>query len=73
MLAEHNLGSKLDKIDLQHLGDEREASGSPQVTLDNLNLVLLVQELDIERTGNLKRTCNLAGNLLDSADSVTIP
>ncbi len=50
MKAEHDLGGKLDEINLEYLGHERETSGSAQVAFDDLDGVLLGEELDVERT-----------------------
>ena len=72
MLAEHNLRSEFYEVNLQHLRHEWKTTWSTQVALYDLNLVLLSEELDIERTGNLKRTGNLAGNLLDPSYSLHI-
>ena len=52
--VQHDTGSSLDEVTLQHLGYEREAARCTEVTLDNLHLVVACQELDIERTGNIE-------------------
>ncbi len=72
MKPEHHLGRKLDEIDLKHLGDERERSGSPKVTFYHLNLVILCQELNIERTRDIQSAGNSPGNLLNATNSLYV-
>lgn len=72
METQHNLGSQLDEIDLQHLGHERETPGCPQVTLYDLDGVLSGEELDVERSGDAERAGNRAGDLLDPADGLHV-
>ena len=72
MKSQHDLGGKLDEIDLQNLGHEREASGSAKVTLDDLDGVLSGEELDVERSGDAERAGNRAGDLLDPADGLHV-
>ena len=72
METQHNLGSQLDEIDLQHLGHERETPGCPQVTLYDLDGVLTSEELDIERTGDAERAGDGTGDLLDPANGLDI-
>ena len=65
--VQHDTGSSLDEVTLQHLGYEREAARCTEVTLDNLHLVVACQELNIERTGNIEFLRNLAADFLDAA------
>ena len=47
---QHNLRSCLDEVALQNLRYEGERTRCTQVTLDNLHLAVLCQELYVERT-----------------------
>ena len=49
MLPQHHLRGEFYEINLQNLGHEGEASGGPQVALDDTDMVVVGQELDIER------------------------
>ena len=72
MESEHHLGCQFDEVDFQDLGDEWEASGSPEVALDDFDCIFLCEELDVERSGNAQRTCNGSGYLLDPADGLDV-
>ena len=65
--VEHDAGSSLDEVALQHLRYEREAARCTEVTLDNLHLVVASQELDVERTGDIEFLCNLAADFFNAA------
>ena len=49
MLPEHTAGGEFYKIHFHHFRHEGEASGGPQITLNDLHIILRGQELDIER------------------------
>ena len=65
MFAHDDLCSEVDKVYLKHFGDEGKTSGNPQITLDDLDIVLLRNELYIKGTCNLQRFRNLLGDDLD--------
>ena len=65
--VKHNLCSSLDEVALQHLADEGERTGSAEVALDNLHLVITRQELNVERSGDVQFLSNLTADLLDAA------
>ena len=54
VLAEHTAHGQVDEIQLQDFRHEGEATGGPQVALDDLHLPLVSQELDVERAGDVQ-------------------
>ena len=51
--TEHDLRRHLNRVDPSDLRDERERTSRAQVALDDLDLVVLCNELDIERSSNI--------------------
>ena len=72
MESQHDLGRQFDEINLQDLGDKREAPGSAEVTLDHLNRVFLGQELDVERSGDIQGTGYSPRDLLYPPDGLDV-
>ena len=70
--AEHHLRGKFNKVYLQHLADKRERTAGTEVALNHLDVVLACQILDIERTGDVQLTGNLAADALDAAHRLHI-
>ena len=50
-----NLCGQIDKIQFEYLGDERERAGSPQIALDDFDLVIFGHELDVKRPVYMQR------------------
>src|SRR3990167_1023015 len=55
-----------------NFGHKREGARSPDVTLDNLNGIILSHKLNVKWTGNLEFGGDLLGNLPGSADGFEI-
>lgn len=70
--TEHDLGSNLDGIDTGDLGDKGEGSSGTEVTFNNLDLIVLGNELNIVRTGNIERLTNLLRGNLNLSDSLSV-
>ena len=70
--VEHNTCGYINQVDFQHLTYKRERTGSTEVALDDLNLVVASKELDIERPRNLEFAGDITRNLLDTTDSLHI-
>ena len=51
--AQDNFSSKSNKVHFQSLGDEGKRAGHSDVTLDNLEVVLLGYDLEVEGPGHL--------------------
>ena len=62
------LGGKLNHVDAHDLGDEWERAGSSDVTLNDLNVVVLGNELDVVWSSDIQGLTNFAGCLLDTLD-----
>jgi len=69
---QHDAGSRFDKVALQYFWYKREATWSTQVTFDYLHIVVLSQELDVERTGDIEFFGNLSADFLNLAGSSKI-
>ena len=70
--AQHDTGSQLDEVYLQHLAHERERTAGTKVTLDHLDLIALRQILDIERTGDIQLLSDLLTDTLDTPNRLHI-
>ncbi|GKT45601.1 LOW QUALITY PROTEIN: uncharacterized protein ColSpa_05782 [Colletotrichum spaethianum] len=68
--ASDGLGGHLDHVDTHDLGDEGEGSGGTDVALNDLDVVVLGNELNVERTSDVQGSTNLASGLLDSGDGL---
>ncbi|KAI6769204.1 hypothetical protein HG531_010308 [Fusarium graminearum] len=68
-LAHDSLGSHLNQINTHNLGHEGERTRSTNVTLNNLDVVVLGNELNVERTSDVESGTNLASGLLNTLDS----
>ncbi|KAH3666829.1 hypothetical protein OGAPHI_003278 [Ogataea philodendri] len=66
------LGGHLNHVSSNNLGVEWERSGSSHVTLDNLDLVVLGNELDVEWSCNIQCLTNLGSGLNNSADGLLV-
>ena len=65
--SQHDFRGQFNHIDLKHLAHERETPRSAQVAFNDLDVVVLSQELDIERSADFQLAGYLPGNLLDAA------
>ncbi|RUS29416.1 hypothetical protein BC938DRAFT_480689 [Jimgerdemannia flammicorona] len=63
--SHHGIDRHLDQIDTDDLGDERERARRADITLDNLDLVILGNELDVEWTSDIQGARNLGRSNLD--------
>mmetsp|Transcript_12100 Transcript_12100/g.28762 ORF Transcript_12100/g.28762 Transcript_12100/m.28762 type:complete len:364 (-) Transcript_12100:108-1199(-) len=64
---QHDLRGDLDEVHVERLGNEWEGSRRTQIALNNLDLVILAQELDVERPRNLQRVAQLLSNFLHAS------
>ena len=72
MESEHSVCSKFYQVDLEHLGYEREAAGSPEVAFDDLYVVLLGEELYVERSGDMQFGGDARCHLFDAAHRLDV-
>ncbi|KAI3479544.1 hypothetical protein L1887_58356 [Cichorium endivia] len=70
--VEHDLGGHLNGVNTSDLADEGERSRGADVALDHLDVVVLGDELDVERTGDVKRSGDLGGGHLDAAHGLGV-
>ena len=67
--AQHDTGSQLDEVYLQHLAHEREGTAGTKVALDH---IALRQILDIERAGDIQLLSDLLTDTLDTTNRLHI-
>mmetsp|Transcript_7284 Transcript_7284/g.23990 ORF Transcript_7284/g.23990 Transcript_7284/m.23990 type:complete len:641 (-) Transcript_7284:2227-4149(-) len=66
VVADHHLGRELDEVGLERLGREGEGARRAHVRLDHLDLVILCEQLQVERAADLELGRDLARDALDA-------
>lgn len=66
------LGGKLDKVEVERFGDERQRARRTQVALDHFDVVEFGQKLNVERAANLECGSDLGSNALDALHCVCV-
>mmetsp|Transcript_46209 Transcript_46209/g.119943 ORF Transcript_46209/g.119943 Transcript_46209/m.119943 type:complete len:305 (-) Transcript_46209:2690-3604(-) len=65
--AKEHPSRELDEVDVVCLRNEGHRSGSAQVALDHLNIILFADELDVERTRDIQLPAEFLPDLLNAA------
>src|SRR5271170_3380142 len=65
---ENRIRSEFDHVDSHYFGNERKRSCCSYITFYDLYLVVLGDELDVERSSNVERIGDFLGRKLDSAN-----
>mmetsp|Transcript_53713 Transcript_53713/g.150049 ORF Transcript_53713/g.150049 Transcript_53713/m.150049 type:complete len:452 (-) Transcript_53713:3380-4735(-) len=65
--AEEHPRRELDEVDVVCLRNEGHRSGSAQVALDHLDIILFADELDVERTRDIQLPAEFLPDLLNAA------
>mmetsp|Transcript_7752 Transcript_7752/g.19782 ORF Transcript_7752/g.19782 Transcript_7752/m.19782 type:complete len:385 (-) Transcript_7752:47-1201(-) len=71
-LAHHDACGQVDEVDLERLRGEGEGARGAQVALDHLDPVVLGQELDVERTGDVEPLGDLERDALHAAHGLAV-
>ena len=72
LLSQHDPGGHIDKVIFQYFRHEGKTPRRSQITLDDLDIIVLCQKLHIERTGYVQFFSDRAGNLFDSTDCLHV-
>ncbi|KAH0294696.1 carbamoyl-phosphate synth, partial [Aureobasidium sp. EXF-3399] len=70
--ASHSLGGQLDQVNTSDLGNEGERSRGSDVALNDLDIVVLGDELNVVRTGDVESLTNLLSSLFNTPDGLGI-
>mmetsp|Transcript_32322 Transcript_32322/g.72942 ORF Transcript_32322/g.72942 Transcript_32322/m.72942 type:complete len:353 (-) Transcript_32322:3441-4499(-) len=70
--AHHHAGREIDEVDLERLGHEGEGARRSDVGFDDLDVVVLREELDVERARDVEGLGDLAGDALHAAHRLNV-